>query len=78
MCGRCWEAEEDAACTEGKAAEEDAGSRGICLVVKLEVTRCGACRGCAVDGKNGGAYRFSTKGLPNSGSTTVSSGLLGM
>ena len=79
MCGRCEVAEEDAACTEDKAAEEDAGFRWICWWVKLEVTEgCGARRGCAVDGMNEAAYGFNTNGLPNSGSTTVSSGLLGL
>ena len=77
MCGRCKEAEEDAFCTWDKAAEEDAGSRGIRWLVKL-VTGCGARRGCAGDGVNGVAYAFNTNCLPNSGSTTVSSGLLGV
>ena len=78
MCGKCEVAEEDAVCTEDKAAEEDAGSRGICWWVKLVTEGCGARRGCAVDGMNEVAYGFNTNGLPNSGSTTVSSGLLGL
>ena len=48
MCGKCEVAEEDAVCTEDKAAEEDAGSRGICWWIKLVTEGCGARRGVLV------------------------------